>query len=192
MILGKIKIWYYKIHNKVIMKTQKIYWEKDFRVNGKLHIENKGLIKIGKNFSANSGTNCNPIGGDSILRLITFKPQASLIIGDNVGISNSTIVCWNKIEIQNNVVIGGGVKIWDTNFHSLNPEIRLSGNDNDIKTAPIYIGENVFIGGSSIILKGVSIGKNSIIAAGSVVNKSIPPNVIAGGNPCEIIKQIET
>ncbi|WDF54708.1 acyltransferase [Mucilaginibacter sp. KACC 22063] len=145
---------------------------------------------MGDNFSANSGKNFNPIGGDSVLRLIAYKKNAVLTIGQNVGISNSTIVCWDKITIGNNVVIGGSVKIWDTNYHSLNPVIRTSGNDNDIKTAPIFIDDNVFIGGNSIILKGVKIGKNSVIAAGSIVVKDIPENVVAGGNPCKVLKTL--
>ena len=85
-------------------------------------------------------------------------------------------------------MIGGGVKIWDSNFHSLDPIMRTSGNDTDIKTAPIKICERAFIGSGSMILKGVTIEKNSVIAAGSVVAKDIPDNLVAGGNPCKIIK----
>ncbi|RYE17793.1 MAG: acyltransferase [Sphingobacteriaceae bacterium] len=157
-------------------------------VKGNIYVENKGSINIGYNFQANSGIDYNTIGGDTILRLISFTEKAQIIIGDNVGISNSTILAWDKIEIGNNVMIGGGVKIWDTNFHSLNPLIRTSGVDNDVKTAPIKIDDCAFIGAGSMILKGVHIGKNAIIAAGSVVVKSIPANAIAGGNPCKVIR----
>ncbi|MFD1872262.1 acyltransferase [Hymenobacter bucti] len=160
-------------------------------INGKIYVENKGSIIIGHTFQANSGVDFNTIGGDTILRLITFTEEAKIVIGDNVGISNSTILAWNRIEIGNHVMIGGSVKIWDTNFHSLNPLIRTSGIDNDVKTAPIKIDDYAFIGAGSIILKGVHIGKNAIIAAGSVVTKSIPANVLAGGNPCKVIKQLE-
>lgn len=172
------------------MKKQKVNFKNDFSINGKLYIENKGTINIGKNFSANSGKNFNPIGGDCILRLITFNTKAILTIGDNVGISNSSIICWDQINIGNNVVIGGGTKIWDTNFHSLNPTLRISGKDNNIKTDPITIKDNAFIGGLCIILKGVTIGTNSIVAAGSVVTKDVPDNAIAGGNPCKVIKRL--
>lgn len=161
-------------------------------INGNIFIQNNGSIEIGKGFQANSGAEFNPIGGDTILRLISFTKESKIIIGENVGISNSTILAWEKIEIGNNVMIGGGVKIWDTNFHSLDPIIRTNGIiDNDVKTAPIKIDDYAFIGAGSIILKGVHIGRNSIIAAGSVVVKSIPENVIAGGNPCKIIKNIK-
>lgn len=170
---------------------QKVNFVPGMYINGKIFVQNNGSIKIGKGFQANSGVEFNPIGGDTILRLISFTKEAQIIIGENVGISNSTILAWEKIEIGNNVMIGGGVKIWDTNFHSLDPIIRTNGVvDNDVKTAPIKIDDYAFIGAGSIILKGVHIGRNSIIAAGSVVVKSIPPNVVAGGNPCKVIKNI--
>lgn len=159
------------------------------RINGLIHISNKGgSIRIGDGFSANAGKNANPIGGDTALRLIVFRPGAELSIGEGVGISNSTIVCWEKITIGNHVIIGGGCKIWDTNFHSLDPVIRVSNHDNDIRTSPIFIEDYAFIGGGVTILKGVRIGKNAVIAAGSVVYEDIPADAIAGGNPCKIIR----
>jgi acetyltransferase-like isoleucine patch superfamily enzyme len=190
-LIGKISRIYYKYFNSYLLWKSDASF-KNININGILYISNKGSLVIGDNFSANSGINHNPIGGDVLLRLIVYRQEAVLTIGDNVGISNSSIICWNKITIGNNVVMGGGVRVWDTNYHSLNPDIRVSGQDNDIKTAPIIIKDNAFIGGGSIILKGVTIGENSIIAAGSVVTKSIPSNVIAGGNPCRVIKNIDT
>jgi acetyltransferase-like isoleucine patch superfamily enzyme len=117
------------------------------------------LIEIGHGFCVNSGTNFNSIGGDTILRIIAGTPSAQIIIGNDVGISNSAIFCFSKIEIGDGVMIGGGVKIWDSNFHLLDPIMRTSGNDTDIKTAPVKICERAFIGSGSMILKGVTIGK---------------------------------
>ncbi|HVV06905.1 MAG TPA: DapH/DapD/GlmU-related protein [Puia sp.] len=160
-------------------------------IQGRIHIVNNGgRLTIGNNFTANAGKRENPIGGDTVLNLIVHTKEASLTIGENVGISNSTIVCWQEINIGNNVVIGGGCKIWDTNFHSLHPAIRTGGKDNDIRTSPIHIKDNVFIGGGVIILKGVTIGENAVIAAGSVVTRDIPANALAGGNPCRVIKTL--
>ena len=183
------KIFFYLTNFMVLKKSRVLF--KSFKINGVIKISNVGHINIGDNFSANSGKNKNAIGGDTTLRLVVFKKEGVITIGDNVGISNSTLVCWDKIEIGNNVLIGGSCKIWDTNFHSLDKEVRM-GTDifKDVKTAPIHIMDNAFIGANCIILKGVTIGLNSIIAAGSIVNKSIPANVIAGGNPCIVIKEI--
>jgi len=189
-IYRKIKTSCFAYINKYILLKNKVL-HKNFNINGIINIRNSGVIRIGKNFRANSGKNHNPIGGDTILRLITSNKNAKLIIGDNVGISNSTIFCANSIYIGNNMFVGGSCKIWDTDFHSIDPINRIFKGDVGAKTSPIYIDDCAFIGGGSIILKGVKIGKNSVIAAASVVTKSIPDNEIWGGNPARLIKVIE-
>jgi acetyltransferase-like isoleucine patch superfamily enzyme len=160
-------------------------------INGRIFIRNYGTIDIGKNFKANSGKNKNPIGGDVQLRLIVGK-DALLQIGKNVGISNSTVVVKNKVEIHDYVKIGGGCRIWDSDFHDIDPERRKfeENGESKVKTKPIIIKENAFIGGSSIILKGVTVGHNSVIGAGSVVTKSVPDNEIWAGNPAKFIRKL--
>ncbi len=159
-------------------------------IHGKPFIRNYGKITIGNGFRCNSGRDYNPIGGDTICRLVVYG-NAELTIGNNVGISNSTIVCQQKVSIEDYVLIGGGCRIWDTDFHSQDPFIRTSPRDTDVKTSPIIIRKRAFIGGGSIVLKGVEVGENSIIAAGSVVTKSVPPNEIWGGNPAKFIRARE-
>lgn len=105
--------------------------------------------------------------------------------------SHVNIVSWDDIEIEDNVYIGSGVKIWDTDFHSLQYTNRLKLPDTGVKHAPIKIKEGAFIGACTIVLKGVTIGKYSVIGAGSVVAKSIPDNEIWAGNPAQFIKKIE-
>ena len=162
----------------------------NYKINGRIFIRNKGEIIIGRNFRANSGRNYNPIGGDVVLRLVCNE-NAKLYIGNNVGMSNLTIVCKNKITIGNNVLLGGGCKIWDTDFHSLDYRYRNTKEDAKYaKSAPININNNVFVGAGSIILKGVTIGEKSIIAAGSVVSRSVPAGEIWGGAPVKFIKKI--
>lgn len=81
------------------------------------------------------------------------------------------------------------MKIYDTDFHSILPEKRLNGNV-DVPTSPIIIGKRVFIGGHSIILKGVTIGDDSVIGAGSVVTKNIPSGEVWAGNPAKFLKKV--
>lgn len=150
-----------------------------------------GRMSIGKNFTMNNNINGNPIG---CYDKCTFfvDSGAELVIGDNVGISQSALVSLCSITIGNNVKMGGGTSLYTTDFHSLNPRIR-AGNE-DIayrKNAPIEIGDNVFIGAKCIILKGVKIGANSVVGAGSVVTKPIPPNEIWAGNPAKFIRKVE-
>jgi len=162
---------------------------KNYIITGFPQIKNKGKIQIGDFFRCQSGKYRNPIGNAFITRLIV-KKNAELIIGKHAGISNSTIYCTEKIYIGNNVMIGGGCKIWDTDFHSIYPEDRINGNINS-QNSPVIIGNNVFIGGFSIILKGTSIGDNAVIGAGSVVPKNIPANEIWAGNPAKFIRKLD-
>jgi acetyltransferase-like isoleucine patch superfamily enzyme len=151
-----------------------------------------GKFSIGSNLEINSGTYYNMIGRQQRCYFVIGR-NAELVIGDNVGLSGTAIVCWSKVTIGNNVRIGGGVVIYDTDFHSTNLYDRLSVPEivNKIKVAPIEIEDGAFIGAHSIILKGVKIGENSVIGAGSVVTKSIPKNQIWAGNPIKFVKEID-
>ena len=86
---------------------------------------------------------------------------------------------------------GGGTSVYTTDFHSLDPIIRASKDDQKhSKSAHVVICDNVFIGAKCIILKGVTIGENSVIGAGSVVTKNVPANQIWAGNPAKFIKNV--
>ena len=146
-----------------------------------------GSISIGKNFTACSNSNANPVGIYHRVIISALGKNAAVRIGDNVGVSGVSINCRNTITIGNNVIIGGGAAIWDTDFHPVDVNIRRI-RPNDGKTAPIVIEDDVFIGARAIVLKGVKIGARSLISAGAVVNKSVPPDSIVFGNPM-IIKQ---
>lgn len=163
---------------------------KRIKIKGFVQIFNKGKILISDNCQINSGVRYNPIGGDTITRLIT-RSGGEIIIKNNVGISNSTLVSSTRITIGENTIIGGGCKIWDTDFHSINFMDRLCKPEKNIKSMPIVIGNNCFIGANSMILKGVVIADNSVIAAGSIVTKDVEKNTIVAGAPAKFIKKIE-
>lgn len=117
--------------------------------------------------------------------------SGQLKIGNNTGLNSASIFCDDHITIGDYVHVGGGTKIFDTNFHNMNFMERRNPKLNGIcKTSPVYIGNDVFIGAHCIICKGVNIGDRSIIAAGSVVVKDIPCDEIWGGNPAQFIKKI--
>lgn len=122
-----------------------------------------------------------------------------IYIGNNVIINiNCTFVDCNKIEIGNNVLIASNVQIY-TATHSTDVNKRLVADWDSSSGLPYFrtyalsvkIEDNVWIGGGVIILPGVTIGKNSVIGAGSVVTKSVPENSVAVGNPCRVIKTIK-
>lgn len=157
-----------------------------------MHHTTPGKIKIGKNFHCANTPQYNSIGTIQPCVFNYSKPNSIIEIGDNVGISGSTINATTKITIGDNVLIGSGCLITDTDSHPLHWEDRLKNDDSKTKSKPIVIEDNVFIGARSIVLKGVTIGFGSVIGAGSVVTQSIPPNVVACGNPAKIIKKIYT
>ncbi len=182
-------ILYYKAINWFYLKIMKVKVKGKTKINGKLFLRNSGEVFFGNNLEINSGFSYNPIGGQCFTSIVVQK-NAVLKICDNVGISNSAIYCKKKIIIGENVIIGGDCKIYDTDFHSVFLEDRLKEPQEGIKSLPVKINDGVFIGTGSIILKGVEIGENSVIAAGSVVSKNIPDNEIWGGNPIIFLKGI--
>lgn len=120
--------------------------------------------------------------------IIIAKRGGSVRIGRNVGISGSTVYAWEHIEIGDNTLIGANCKIMDTDLHPLNVEDRNANHWDAVKTAPISIGKDCFIGCNCLILKGVTIGDGCVIGAGSVVTRNIPAHTVAAGNPARVIK----
>jgi acetyltransferase-like isoleucine patch superfamily enzyme len=122
-------------------------------------------------------------------RLVYVHVLGSVKLGSHCFINDCVrIVCHEHIEMGDNVLIASGVSIYD---HDHSSELR-SGSlvFEGYTTAPIRIGSNVWIGDKAILLKGVSIGDNTIIGAGSVVTSNIPANCVAAGNPCRKIREI--
>jgi len=146
---------------------------------------------IGDNFLMNNGKLFNAIGRQQSCCFIVQR-NGVLKIGNNVGISDTAIVCYKSVTISDNVTIGGNVVIYDTDFHSLNKEHRQDWavDMQNTKCAPVIIERDAFIGAHSTILKGVTIGEGAIVGAGSVVTKSIPKNEIWAGNPAKFIKSV--
>jgi len=99
---------------------------------------------------------------------------------------NCVFLDCNYIKMGNNVFLGPNVQVY-TAYHPVLASERIKGPE---LAAPISVGNNVWIGGSTIICPGVSIGENTTVGAGSVVTKDIPANVIAVGNPCRILRKL--
>ncbi len=148
-------------------------------------------IRIGRRTVLCSRSSDTALGVAHPVVLRTLKPGAELIIGEDVGLSGATICAAERVVIGSETMLGAGVTIADTDFHPLSPDNRRYNRDlSRVRTAEVVIGANVFIGTNSLVLKGASIGDNSVIGAGSVVTGAIPENVIAAGNPCRVLKKI--
>lgn len=178
------------VFNRVVFKLRGIKFGHSFVTYGAIFVRGTGVIEIGNNVTITSCRETNPIGGDT--KTILFaKEKGRIIIGNNVGISNTSIVANDKIVIEDNVLIGGNCKIYDHDFHSLNFDERMRQHDRGIRHAPVRIKNGAFIGAHTIILKGVTIGEKSVVGAGSVVTKDIPDGEIWAGNPARFIRKGE-
>lgn len=144
-------------------------------------------IKLGDQCSILSSFRSNHIGIPTRSRIVTMSPDSKVIIGNQVGMSGVTITAHESITIDDKALIGAGTLITDSDWHAIDPELRHTEIG---KTAPVHIGRNVLVGTRCIILKGVTIGADSVIGAGSVVTHDIPAGVIAAGNPCRVIKSL--
>lgn len=191
-ILALINKWKNKIINKLyrtyttffqsfFFKLYGIKYGKGLSCRGFMIVSRypKSCITIGNNCSFNSNSRFNYRGINHPCILQTGKSNAQIIIGDNCGFSGVSIVSDNKVIIGNNVLVGANSLIGDRDDHSnIYPSLPQS----------VIIGDNTWIGMNVIILKGVKIGRNCIVGAGSIVTKDIPDNTIAAGNPCKVIK----
>jgi maltose O-acetyltransferase len=114
---------------------------------------------------------------------------AVIELGDRTEINNNSMIKSEGagIRVGADGLFGAHVEIFDSNFHDLDPARRHAGTP---RMAPVEIGDNVFMGMSVKVLKGVTIGADSVIGAGSVVTSSIPAGVIAAGNPARVIREL--
>jgi acetyltransferase-like isoleucine patch superfamily enzyme len=186
------KIFHYSYYpfNYLLLKLNKVKFG-SFKIFGLLVVSNKGELTIGDNVRINTHRYANVIGGDTRTSMVV-KKGAVMVIGNNVSISNAAFFCSSGITLEDHVMIGGSCKIWDSDFHPIDPVVRKNTPNLHYNTKPIHIKQSAFVGGNSIVLKGVTIGRNSVVAAGSVVVKDIPDNEIWGGNPARFIKKLET
>jgi acetyltransferase-like isoleucine patch superfamily enzyme len=139
---------------------------------------NSGILQMGENsqFTINGRAH---VGRGVRIAILN---NGQLQLGDKVYInSNSTVVCGSNIKIGNGSLISWDVEICDCDFHRV---IR----EDSVTTKPIEIGQNVLVGRQAMIMKGVKIGDGSVVAAGSVVTRSVPKKSLIAGVPARVIK----
>src|SRR4029077_16228570 len=157
----------------------------------KLRNKKSGAVVIGKHVSCYAG--CSFSVGEN----------GQCTVGDFTLLDRALIIAGDKIEIGSYCLISWNVGIADSDFHPLDPAQRLIDAQAvapflkdrpprpKLKTVPVKICDNVWIGMNATILKGVTIGENSVVAAGSVVTKSVPPNTVVAGNPDVAVKTFQ-
>ena len=150
----------------------------------------EGAVKLGDYVSCYAG--CS----------FSLGQKGRATVGDFTLMNGALVMAEELIEIGSYCLISWNVGIADSDFHPIDPAQRridahaLAPYYKDrpprppIRTAPVRIADNVWIGMNAVILKGVTIGENSVVAAGSVVSKSVAPNTVVAGNPAVVVKQL--
>lgn len=188
---ANISILYYTLRFKFFMFLTSGSYGKKIKIDGKVFVRSQlpNTIIIGDNFTLNSRPGSNLVG---VTNYASFQSlgKGTIHIGNNCGFTSTVLSARTSITIGDNVKIGGNTRIYDHDYHSLNYLERRNSKDdsNGCKTASVEIGDDVFIGANSTILKGVKIGARTIIGTGSVVSlKEIPEDSIVAGNPAKLI-----
>ena len=116
---------------------------------------------------------------------ISAGPNAQLLIGDRVFLNQGVVIAVKEsVEIGDDTLIGDFSAIYDANWHQMDP-----GHPD--KPRPVTIGKNVWLGNGVLVLPGTSIGDHTVVAARSVVKGSLPPRVLAAGNPAVVVRELD-
>lgn len=184
---------YSKIGGYIRINNSKPTINDKYKAIGKVNIieKNGGKIIIDKSATLNSNPDGYHVGMPFDTTLLADKSNAIIKIGSNTRIHGTYIHAWDKIIIGDGVLIAAGTTIVDSNGHSSNPKYACFRRHFSDQPKEIVIDDFVWIGMNCIILKGVRIGKCSIISAGSVLKEDVPPYSIVAGNPAQVIQKID-
>jgi acetyltransferase-like isoleucine patch superfamily enzyme len=183
--LGRLIGWIYKIYFKLRFGSR-VQMGKGFICNWRFKISGKGRVFI--------GDNCNFWAHDRATQIYTYTNEALVKIGDNCRLNGAILMARERIEAGSFGMIGSA-NILDNDFHSLDYRERRKdingGKSKDVDSKPVVIGDDVWISGEVIVLKGVEIGDRSVIGTRAVVTKSVEAESVAVGNPAKVVKSIK-
>lgn len=149
------------------------------------------VIFVGDRAVLISRSSASALGVSHPVILRCMAPAACIAIGDDCGLSGTSICAAISVVVGKRCLFGADVLVFDTDFHNHAPEgRRYAAPDWPAISRPVTIGDDVFIGARSIVTKGVTIGDGAIVAAGSVVVTDVAPRTIVGGNPARLLKEI--
>lgn len=148
-------------------------------------------LSIGDRFVAESVPRRQVIGVSHAVILRTLAPTAVLTIGNDCGLSGATVVATCSITIGDGALLGADCMIIDTDFHPVDhTERRYAARPVSGEEDAVRIGTNVFIGARATVLRGVDLGDNCVVAAGSIVTRSFPANSVIAGSPARLIRTV--
>lgn len=184
------------------LRYPRVHFGKGMMIRGKLIIRGRGKVTFGDYVSIH-GTLTIESAGEVIIgmrsgfccyrqqtnRIDARQPSSRIVIGPYSLFNGAHIAAWTTIEFQHHCIVSDAL-IEDSDYHCI--EINRWDPAAPVKSFPIFVGGNVWIGSRAVVLKGVTIGNNSVIGLGTVVRKSIPENCVVIGNPQQIVKELDT
>ena len=186
---------FFKFRNKlslaiIIKRSKKIFSKNNIHYGNntygnKFFVQNKGNLRLGNDVYLNSFPN----GSSFVAALNTYYPESLISVGYNCRLNGTLINCNENVTIRNDCMFGPGTIIVDNDSHRTSIDYFKRRKKPVSKS--ILIDENVWVGMNCIILKGIHIGKNAIIAFGSVLTKDVPTNTLFAGNPAKLIKNLK-
>lgn len=183
--------YYWAVIARLYTKFGPLVCEGRIRIVGFPVAKGCGMIRIGAGSDLRSKTWSTAMGVLQPCVLNALMETSQIEIGQKCGMSGVVICAKESVILGNNVQLGSGVVISDTDFHSMDYQMR--GQEGDLEaaqSAPVRIEDDCFIGARAIVLKGVSVGARSIVGAGAVVVRDVPADAVVAGNPARVIKTL--
>jgi acetyltransferase-like isoleucine patch superfamily enzyme len=177
---------------KIVLRAHECSFGRRLRVCGPVYFRCAavGQIQLGHDVALTARFLTNTVGITNPIVLECIR-EGRISIGDSSGLTSSILSARTEIRIGDFVKIGGNVRIFDHDFHSTDYQARRVGRTDfqSVKSSPVIIEDDVFVGTNCVILKGTHIGARSVIAAGSViVGGHIPADSLVGGNPARVLR----
>ena len=176
---------------RLLFACSGIHWGCDWRFYGVPIIQKhrRSWMSFGPGLRLRSSVRSNPVGPNHPVVLCTWEEGARLEAGADFFMTGGTLCAAERIIIGSHVSVGANTIIVDTDFHPLDPDLRRL-SPAEAKSAPVVIEDNAFIGMNCLVLKGVTIGQDSVVGAGSVVTRDVPPRTIVAGNPAKGVREL--
>ena len=190
-IRNELARWWAYPWTRLLFAWNGIEWGRRWRFYGIPIVQKhrRSTMLFGDGLSLRSTVRSNPLGPAHPVILTTWAAGAVMEVGADFAMSGGTLCAAERISIGEGVSVGANSTIIDTDFHPLTPgERRLDPQKG--RTAPIRIEADVFIGMNCVILKGVTVGRGSVVGAGAVVVQDVPPATIVAGNPAKVIRRL--
>jgi acetyltransferase-like isoleucine patch superfamily enzyme len=189
-VISRLSVFFCSLWVRLQLRLSGCQFGKGLRADGLpvIRMSRRGAVTFGDHCQINSRLKSNLVGKTNPT-FLDCRGGGKIAFGNNSGCSFAVISSRSDIQIGNHVKIGGNVRIFDHDYHSLDYLDRRDGNKDLPRTKPVRIGNDVFIGTNAMILKGVTIGDRAIVGAGSVVVKDVPADEIWAGNPARFIKK---